>query len=272
MNETSGDILAQADLDDRLDAAEQDRMRQQFSLEKVQTKLNMLENYTKAKTLKELRSEIERALTNELTKRDVWQFEKNKQADLERQIAGCKLLAPCDGRVVYANNPNRQPGRSDSRVAENDTILKKQLILRIADMDGPLLVRTRVPESQVDRLRPGQKAKVEVDAFPDRTLEGTVASVAPLPDAPRGPRGASQGSRKFYTTIIQIEKAVEALRPGMTATVAVPIAERDNVLNVPVAAVLHLDGKDQVAVGRPDGAYEWRTVTLGDREETGTWP
>jgi RNA polymerase sigma factor (sigma-70 family) len=266
----SGDILAQVDLDDRIDSAEQDRIREQLSLEKVQGKLDLLDNYTKPKTIKELKSEVERALSNELAKRDIWQLEKEKEARLERQIAGCKLVAPCDGRVVYGNNPNRPAGRDDARIAINDTVREKQLILRIADMDGPLLVRTRIPESQVDRLRPGQKASVEVHAFPGRILPGTVATVAPLPDAPRGPRDASQGSRKFYTTTIQIEKAAAGLTPGMSATIAIPITERDNVVSVPVSAVWHFNDKDLVAVRRPDGAYEWRSVILGDRDETGT--
>jgi RNA polymerase sigma factor (sigma-70 family) len=270
VNTTSGEILAQADLDDRLDSAEQDRLREQLSLEKVQSKLEVLNQYTKPKTVKELRSEVERALSNELAKRDIYQLEREKEASLERQIAGCKLLAPCDGRVVYVNNPYRQPDKPEPWVVVNDTIQKKQVIVRVADMDGPFLVRTRVPESQVDRLKPGQKARVEVDAFADRTFAGTVATVAPRPDAPRGPRDASRGYRKFYTTMIQIEGAHADLRPGMSARVAVPIAERDNVLNVPVAAVWHIEEKALVAVGRPDGAYQWRPVTLGDRDETGT--
>jgi RNA polymerase sigma factor (sigma-70 family) len=270
MTATSGDILAQVDLDDRLDSAEQDRMREQISLERVQSKLNMLDNYTKPKTIKELKSDVESKLSTELARKAIYQLEREKEARLERQISSCRLVAPCDGRVVYGNNPNRLAGRDDPRIAVTDTVREKQLILRIADMDGPLLVRARVPESQVDRLRPGQKAIVEVDAFLGRTFPGTVAEVLPLPDAPRGPRAASQGSRKFYTTMIKIEKADAGLVPGMTATVAVPIAERDNVVNVPVAAVWRIDEKDLVAVRRPDGAYEWRPVTLGDRDETGT--
>ena len=57
--ETSGDILAEVDLDDRLDSAEQDRLREQLSLEKVQSKLSRLDNYTKPKMVKELQSEVE---------------------------------------------------------------------------------------------------------------------------------------------------------------------------------------------------------------------
>ena len=43
-----------------LDSAEQDRMREQLSLEKAQSKLNVLDNYRKPRTLIELRTEVER--------------------------------------------------------------------------------------------------------------------------------------------------------------------------------------------------------------------
>ena len=49
----------------------------------------------------------------------------------------------------------------------------------------------------------------------------------------------------------------------MNATVEIPIAERDNALTVPIKAVLRRDGKDQVAVRKPDGTFEWRDVTVG---------
>lgn len=267
--QTPADLIAEIDLDDRLDSAEQDRMREQLSLERAQTKLRILEDYTKPKTLEALQREAGRASSNEIAKRENLQTEKNKEARLERQIASCKLIAPCDGRVVYANNPNRPPGQSETLVAVRDTIRPKQLIVRVADMDGPLLVRTRVPESQVDRVRPGQRVSIEVHAFPGRTFPGTVAKVSPLPDPPRGLRNAGLGSQKVYTALIQIEKADEALRPGMTAGIAVPIAERDAVRYIPVSAVMQVDGKDQVAVKRPDGKFEWRPVTLGDRDVTG---
>ena len=49
----------------------------------------------------------------------------------------------------------------------------------------------------------------------------------------------------------------------MNATAEILIAERDNVLTVPIKAVLSYDGKDHVAVKKPDGGFEWRDVTVG---------
>ena len=98
------------------------------------------------------------------------------------------------------------------------------------------MVNVKVPESMVDRVAPGQKARIEVDAFPGQTLDGVVAKVAGLPDRPVGPRGAA--SPKVYSTLIKVEQSFGNFRPGMTAGAEILISERDQVLTVPIKAVL----------------------------------
>ena len=78
-------------------------------------KLNVLEKYTKDKTIKELKSEVEKAHSDELAKKQTYELEKDKEAKLEKQIANCKLLAPGDGMVVYANDPSRFGGSNQPR-------------------------------------------------------------------------------------------------------------------------------------------------------------
>ena len=67
----------------------------------------MLKKYTYGKTIKELENEVKKALSDELARKATWELEKAKEAKLEKQIANCKLYAPSDGMVVYANDPNR---------------------------------------------------------------------------------------------------------------------------------------------------------------------
>ena len=68
---------------------------------------------------------------------------------------------------------------------------------------------------------------------------------------------------KVYTTRVPIDKGLPGLRPGMAAQVEVLVNELDDVLTVGRFAVLHFDGKDHVAVKKPDGGIDWREVTLG---------
>ena len=75
-----------------------------FALEQAESKLHVLLDYTKGKTIKELRSEVEKARSDELAKEQTFQLEKTKEAKLVKQIINCKLFAPGDGIVVYAND------------------------------------------------------------------------------------------------------------------------------------------------------------------------
>ena len=107
------------------------------------------------------------------------------------------------------------------------------------------------------------KAKIRVDAFADLVFDGVVQDVAPLPD----PRRSISQDIKVYTTHVKIDNPIPSLRPGMTASVEVLVNERDNVLSVPIEAVLHFEGKDHVAVKKPGGGSEWRDVELGIANE-----
>jgi RND family efflux transporter MFP subunit len=258
----SGDILAEVDLDDRLDAADQALSRERLSLERAQTKLNVLQNYTKGKTIKELKSEVQKAHFDEFAKQQRWEFEKEKAAKLERQIAHCKIYAPAEGVVQHFNGP-RQPS-GPPVIQAGATARERQLLFRILEPGSPLLVNAKIPEAKIDRVRPGQKARIQVDAYPGAELIGTVKDVFPLPD----PTSFFSSNTKVFTTHLTIDNPLPGLRPGMTAEVVIQIVERDDALTVPVSAVLRLGGKNHVAVKKTDGGFEWREVALGDTSGT----
>jgi len=138
--------------------------------------------------------------------------------------------------------------------------------VQIVDFSSPLQVNAGIPEARIDRVRPGQKAQVQVDAFPGEVFTGEVSEVAPLPDPAytTSPRSTT----KVFTTRIKLDKTSKSLRPGMTASVVIPIVVRDDTLTVPVQSVLHSGGKNQVAVKKPDGGFEWREVVIGDEDGT----
>jgi HlyD family secretion protein len=247
-------IVAMLDLDDRIDAAEMAIPREKAALEVAQTRLKVLEKFTFDKTMRGLESEVEKTRSNELIRQATWELEKNKEAKLRRQIASCKLLAPSDGIVVYANPPWTHEGA---------TVRERQKIFSIPDFDA-FNVNVKVHESMVDRVvtawkTTGLKARVTVDAFPDETLTGVVTEVAPLPD----PVSNITADAKVYSTRVKLDKSPAGLRPGMTARAEMLITQLDSVLAVPVQAVFMSNGKEHVSVKTPNGRFEQRVVTLG---------
>ena len=223
-------------------------------LEFARAKLDVLEKYTREKTTKALKVEAERKLTEELNKKEAWMLEKNKVERLRKQVEACRILAPRDGSVVHANDPGRWRGNGRPQIEEGATVRERQKIASVIDLAGPMQASIKVPESKVDLVSPGLRAAVTVDSFPRASLAGRVASVAPLPD----PTAMASWDRKVYTTKIRIDEALPALRPGMTARAEIRVSELNNVLALPNQAVVRFDGKDQVAIQRSDGGFEWR--------------
>ncbi len=225
--------------------------KSQFSFEQAQSKLKVLVQYTKGKTIKELVSEVEKAKSDELAKQATWELEKGKEAKLEKQIAGCTLFAPIDGLVVYFNDPGRGFGSTQPQIEEGATVRERQKIISIPDITK-MQVNAKVHESQIDKITPRMKSLVRVDAFADQVLNATVQDVAPLPD----PGNFFSSDIKVYTTHIKIDDGLSGLRPGMTAQVEILVNRLENILSVPVQAILQYNGKDHV------------TRKVGDRFES----
>jgi RND family efflux transporter MFP subunit len=238
--------------------AELNVMKAELSLRQAQSKLRLLSQFTRVRMGRTLETQIEKARSDELAKEATYELEKSKEENLRKQINKCKLFAPGDGLVVYADVPSRPGDSQPSRIEEGATVRERQKIFSLPDFTK-MRVNAKVHESMVDRIRPGMKVRIQVDAFPQQVLEGTVHSVNPLPD----PTNFFQFDAKVYTTFVTIDDPHPGLRPGMSAQVEILVAELDNVLSVPIKAVLSFDGKDHVAVKKPDGGFDWREVTLG---------
>ncbi len=161
--------------------------------------------------------------------------------------------------VVYANDPTRAFNRNQPQIEEGSTVRERQKIFSLPDLKGSMRVNTKVPESFVDQVRQGLRARIEIDAFPGESLAGVVNDVSPLPDSPN----LFNVERKVYTTHVNMGHGPKGLRPGMNAHVEILVTELDNVISLPFKAVVRLDDKTQVAVKKPDGGFVWREVTLG---------
>jgi multidrug efflux pump subunit AcrA (membrane-fusion protein) len=232
-----------------------------FALEQAQSKKMVLEKYTRNKTVKELKSEVEKARSDELAKKQTYELEKSKEEKLVKQIEKCKLIAPGDGLVVYANDPNRAFGNNQPQVEEGATVRERQKIFSLPDI-GRMQVNTKVHESQIDKIVPGQRTRIRVDAFADQVLNGTVKDVAPLPD----PTSFFSSDIKVYTTHVTIEGGTAGLRPGMTAQVEILVDKLDDVLSVPVQAILPIKGKEHVSVKEGD-RFVRREVEVGKSDD-----
>jgi HlyD family secretion protein len=120
------------------------------------------------------------------------------------------------------------------RVAGN-TMMAGTEIMTIADLNE-MEARVDVGENDVVKIAPGQKARLEVDAFKNRKFTGAVTQIAnSSKDAGLASSGSGQEATKFEIRIRIQEK--EPFRPGMSVTCEIETAYRTNAITVPFASV-----------------------------------
>jgi RND family efflux transporter MFP subunit len=185
-----------------------------------------------------------------------------------RALSGTTLIAPVAGTVLSVEVAEGAPVEAGSPVA---TINGGDRFEVAADLD----------EVDIPNVPVGSTVSVRVDAFPAAELGGTVAAIAPV--------GEPQGGGVVFPTTIALDDPTGtglALRPGMTAAVAIPASAVEGATLVPEAAVetvgrrsfvrLLEDGEErrvEIVPGlRADGLVEVAAgeVAPGDRVLLGT--
>jgi membrane fusion protein, heavy metal efflux system len=124
---------------------------------------------------------------------------------------------------------------------------------RVGDL-STLWLTVHAFERDAVRIRPGTPARVAFSALPGQTFAGTVTLVG---------RQVSSESRTIDVRI-EMRNREQRLRPGMSASAAVPIGVRDTpILAVPVAAVQRVGERWCVFLPKGQGVFEIRTIGRG---------
>lgn len=214
----------------------------------------VLEKYTKPKTIAELESLHEAAEATLRAAQATFDLESSRLERLVVERSHCILRAPQDGLVIHANDPNSGSSLEGPQIQEGAKIRQRQTILRLPNLQQ-MQVRALVHESQLFQVHPGLKARIRVQ---DRDYTGVVETLANQPERTR----SSQSHIKHFAATVRIEQSPENLRPGQTAETEILLAHRDDVLTVPVTAVVQ-QGHDVFAWVQTGDSPERRPITLG---------
>lgn len=124
--------------------------------------------------------------------------------------------------------------------------LSTTALMTIADM-SIVNVEVKVDETEIDKVAVGQKAKIKVDAFGNKEIEGEVTQKTPLALGKSQTTGGLstninvQEAKEFRVVIRlnNVEGEVQnGLRPGMSATATIVTDTQTNVIAVPLQAVI----------------------------------
>jgi HlyD family secretion protein len=175
---------------------------------------------------------------------------QSAKANLSRankDLGRTAIVAPMDGVVSLLNV------KKGEKVAGNSFNVGTE-ILRIANMDK-IEVRVDVGESDIPKVKLGDSALVEIDAYSDRKFKGIVTQIASSNNGAASQSVLATTSTdvtqyKVYVRLLPesyadlLGKGTFPFRPGMSANADIQTQTHTNVLSIPINAVTTRDKND----------------------------
>jgi HlyD family secretion protein len=149
------------------------------------------------------------------------------------ELARTTIRAPIDGVVI---------GRDVDLGQTVAASLEAPTLFTIAQDLRRMEVHASIDEADIGRVRRDQHVTFTVDAYPQRSFEGSVVQIRKAPQVIQ--------NVVVYTVVISAENPDLLLLPGMTATVTVQVSQVADTLRVPNAA-LRFEPPEGARVGEP---------------------
>jgi len=159
----------------------------------------------------------------------------------DRQLRDTSIRAPFEGHV-------QKRMVSVGELVKVDTPI--MTIVRI----NPLKVLAQIPERMAPWIKVGQPITLRVDAYPDRTFDGTVTRISP----------AVSTETRTFAFEASAPNSGGVLKPGTFARVSLETALVEHVLTIPYAAMQYRYGVNRAFVVKGD-TLAAQELKLGDR-------
>ncbi len=152
-------------------------------------------------------------------------------AQATEQLQDTRIEAPIDGTVTQLNvelGENVIPGTLNN---------PGTVLMVIADLDR-MEIECEVDEADVAKVKKGQRAIIDVEAISGKQFRGSVLEVGYASADDRAEEFIQEEATVSYAVDIIITDTISALKPGMTANVQIVTEAKENVLMVPIQAVV----------------------------------
>ena len=189
----------------------------EISLDREQRKLNQLKRAYNLRYTQKLR-ELNNTL-NDLENQKIF------IEDLEIYLSGFTITAPSPGMVIYKKNRNGTKREAGSSLNSYDLA-----VATLPDLSS-LLSKTYVSEIDVSKIRPGQKVKISIDAFPNKSFSGKVISIGKIGEQ------LPNSDSKMFEVLSRLDGYDPDLRPSMTTGNEIVIKEFNNAEYIPLQCV-----------------------------------
>ncbi len=152
------------------------------------------------------------------------------------------LIAPLDGVMIAKN------------VESGQTVTAQDAVLVMSDR---LIVKASVDETDIGRIQLKQKARITLDAYPDKLVKAHVDHIAY--------EAKTVNNVTTYEVDVLPEEDADFMRSGMTANVTFFVAGKKEVLILPAEGVSQADSRTTVLLPDPSGRKKPvpQEVTIG---------
>lgn len=220
-------------------------------------------NYLRNKALHEKQlisdTEFEESTYNYAKAKSAYESSEANLAKAKRNLAYATITSPIDGVVI------------SRAVEEGQTVaagFETPTLFTIAADLTQMQVIADVDEADIGGVKEGQRVEFSVDAYPNDTFEGTVTQVRL--------EATEESNVVTYEVVISAHNPDLKLKPGLTANVTIYIAERRNVINIPLKALRFVpdmpSGQAPAAESQPQpqkpGNDSLKTIWV---QENNTW-
>jgi multidrug efflux pump subunit AcrA (membrane-fusion protein) len=138
-----------------------------------------------------------------------------QMAEAKKRLADCQLRAPIAGFIGMR------------QIEVGNTVAPGMPVLSVVDLD-PVKVKAGIPESQVGKVREGDRAEVSIPSLNGQQFEGRVEAIS----------AASDPASRTYVSKIVVPNPSHVLRAGMVSEARLFGGAQENVITLPGSAIV----------------------------------
>lgn len=152
-----------------------------------------------------------------------------------------KVMAPLAGNIILKN------------VVEGQTVSQNTVLYAMSDY---LIVMASVDESDIGKVKVGQRTKIVLDAYPDKPVSGRVFQILS--------EGKNVSNVITYGVKIRPNEIPAFFKSQMTANISIEVSKRDKAVMIPVKAItVDPSGNTAVISALKDGKPVYQRVQTG---------
>lgn len=154
-------------------------------------------------------------------------------------VAKLTISSPCEGLVVYKKIWSS--GGKREKVKIGSTPWPGLALMEIPDKTNMKVV-LNVNEVNISSLKLDLNVKIKVDALPEKLFEGKIINIANLAHEDEN------SAKKVFEVEVKISELSGALKPGMSANCQIIIDQMEDVISIPIDAVIKKEGDTGVYI------------------------